>query len=98
MNARYRLYVGNIPWTASNSEIAEFFDGFKLTDVRIITDRETQRPRGFAFVQLATAADMESAIKKLDGTDMGGRRIIVSEAKERTPAPKIAPAGYANAK
>ena len=80
---RTRLYVGNVPFSANENSIREFFGDFKLTDVKIITDRETGRQRGFAFVGMESPADAKRAIDTLNDTEMGGRRILVSEAKER---------------
>jgi cold-inducible RNA-binding protein len=77
-----RLYVGNIPFTADTEAIRQFFDGFSLTDVKIITDRDTGRQRGFAFVELADDV-ADAAVKELHGASMSGRNINVSYAKER---------------
>lgn len=87
---RTRLYVGNISFSAVDADLREFFHDFKLADVKIITDRETGRQRGFAFVAMESPADAKRAIDTLNETEMGGRRIMVSEAKEREarPAPQ----------
>lgn len=86
MSTRPRIYMGNIPYTATDAQIREFFDGFKVTDIKIIMDRETNRPRGFAFVEVESAAEQKRAIETLHNQEMGGRRIMVSEAKERERA------------
>lgn len=78
-----KLYHGNIPFSATDESIREFFSDYTVTSVKIITDRETGRPRGFAFVELATEDEVRDAVAKLDGTDMGGRTVVVNEAKER---------------
>lgn len=83
MATNARMYVGNISFNATTSDLRDFFGDYKVTDVKIIMDRETQRPRGFAFVELENAADVAKAITSLDGTVMMGRTIRVSEAKER---------------
>ncbi len=79
-----RLYVGNIPYTATEADIRAFFAPSKLTEVKICYDRESGRPRGFGFVELAEA-DAEGALRDLDGAEMGGRTIRVSVAEERKP-------------
>lgn len=78
-----RLYVGNLPYTATEDDVREFFAGFNVTQVRFIFDRETNRPRGFCFVEVATPAEQKSAIEKLDGQQLNGRRVVVNEAKDK---------------
>ena len=80
-----KLYVGNLSYNTSEVELREAFgaDGRQVTEVSIITDRETGRPRGFAFVQMATDADAEAAIAALDGQNLDGRTLKVNEARER---------------
>ncbi|HND11902.1 MAG TPA: RNA-binding protein [Pseudomonadota bacterium] len=78
-----RLYVGNLPYGAKEKEIQDFFEesgSRSVTQVKIITDRETGRPRGFAFVELSDAKMAESAIAELHGTQFGGRKIVVNQA------------------
>lgn len=84
MSNTARLYVGNIPYTSSQLDFETFFAPRKVLQVKIVTDRETQRPRGFAFVELESEAEAQSAIEQLDGTQMGGRTIVVNLAKEKT--------------
>ena len=81
-----RLYVGNLPFSATEEEIRTLFegDGRKVENVSVITDRETGRPRGFAFVELTTQQDAETAVQKLNGYQMDGRTLTVSEARERS--------------
>lgn len=81
--ASSRCYVGNIPWTATETELTALFAPARVVDVKIVTDRETQRPRGFAFVTLENETIAEEAIARLDATSMGGRTLTVSYAKER---------------
>lgn len=78
-----RLYVGNIPFDADEAQIRSFFEGFTVTKVNIVTDRESGRPRGFAFVDLAGERDAQKAIADLNGLEMGGRSIVVNEAREK---------------
>jgi RNA recognition motif-containing protein len=78
-----KLYVGNLPFSATEAELRDLFGNYGAVEsVAVITDRETGRPRGFAFVEMeASAAD--SAMRALDGTEMGGRSLRVNEANPR---------------
>ncbi len=78
-----KLYVGNIPFSATEDELRSLFEQHgSVESINVITDRETGRPRGFAFVEMdASAAD--AAMQALDGKDMGGRSLRVNEANER---------------
>jgi RNA recognition motif-containing protein len=79
-----RLYVGNIPFSLTEEELSEAFARHgTVTGVDVITDRETGRPRGFAFVEMEDQAAAEAAIESLDGADFGGRTLRVNEAQER---------------
>lgn len=81
-----RLYVGNLPFSANEDEIRELFaqKGRSVEEVKLVTDRETGRPRGFGFVEMASSEDAEGAIRDLDGFNFGGRPLKVNEARERT--------------
>jgi len=77
------LYVGNLPWTTKEEELAEAFGQVaNVHSSRIITDRVTGRSRGFGFVEVDDT-DAEKAIDALNGADFNGRALIVNEAKER---------------
>lgn len=79
-----KLYVGNLPFSATEGEIKELFERHGPVDkVSVITDRETGRPRGFAFVEMREAGDADNAIQALDGRDFGGRSLRVNEAQDR---------------
>ena len=81
-----KLYVGNLPFSATEDEIRSLFDDHGgAVDLHIPLDRETGRPRGFAFVTLSTREHGEAAIGSLDGKDMDGRALRISEAQERAP-------------
>jgi len=81
-----KLYVGNLPFSATEDEIRSMFEDFGgAVDLHIPLDRETGRPRGFAFVTLSSKEQGEAAIGSLDGKDMGGRALRISEAQERAP-------------
>jgi len=79
-----RLYVGNLPYTADEAQIRSFFEqgGRQVTQVKIVTDRDTGRPRGFAFVEMADDNMAKAAINDLNGQNLGGRTIVVNEARE----------------
>lgn len=84
---RNRVYVSNIPWAATRDEIFEFFGGDVggVIDVHLPMDRETGKPRGFAFVEFGSETQAEAAIHNMNGARMGGRELHVSEAHERKP-------------
>jgi RNA recognition motif-containing protein len=76
-----KLYVGNLPFSATEDEIRDLFSQYgNVVSVSLITDRETGRPRGFGFVEMD---DGSSAINSLDGQDFGGRNLTVNEARSR---------------
>lgn len=79
-----RLYVGNLSFDSTESEIEEAFSAFgTVTSVKVITDRDTGRPRGFAFVEMGSAEEAQSAIQAMDGTQLHGRSLRVSVARPR---------------
>lgn len=79
-----KLYVGNLPFTSTEADLKDLFGRHgDVGSVSVITDRETGRPRGFAFVEMAQASDAQDAIRALDGTDLGGRNIKVNEAQDK---------------
>lgn len=79
-----KLYIGNLPFTSSEDELRTLFARHGAVEsVAVIKDRETGRPRGFAFVEMADATAAADAIKALDGTQLGGRALRVSEAQDR---------------
>ena len=81
------IYVGNLPWSATEDEIRNLFSAYgAVTSVNLVTDRETGRARGFGFVEMADAG-AASAIQALDGSSMNGRNLKVNEAQPRAPRP-----------
>jgi len=77
------IYVGNLPFSANETEVRELFEQYgAVSRVSLITDRETGRPRGFGFVEMAEEG-ADDAIRELDGTIMGGRNLRVNEARPR---------------
>ena len=82
-----RLYVGNLPFDVDEAQLRALFqeEGREVTEVKLITDRETGRPRGFAFVEMGSQANAQSAITALNGRELGGRALTVNEAREQAP-------------
>jgi RNA recognition motif-containing protein len=80
------LYVGNLPFSADEQQVRELFErnNRQVTEVKLITDRDTGRPRGFGFVEMGSTEDAEGAIMELDGYSMDGRSLKVNEARERS--------------
>jgi RNA recognition motif-containing protein len=81
-----RLYVGNLSYSTTEADLRDAFaaTGHDVAEAKIVLDRDTGRPRGFAFVEMATDAGALNAIETLNGKDLQGRAIAVSEARERT--------------
>ncbi len=82
-----RVYVGNLPFNVDEEQLRLLFaeGGREVLEVKIVTDRDTGRPRGFAFVDMASQEEAQTAINSLNGTEVGGRTLTVSMARERQP-------------
>src|SRR3954454_7993683 len=82
-----KLYVGNLPFTAEESQLQALFgsDGRQVASVRILSDHATGRSRGFGFVEMASPEDAQKAIEALNGHDFMGRPLTVNEAREQAP-------------
>ena len=79
-----KLYVGNLAFTTSNSELEELFGQVGTVEsATVVEDRETGRSRGFGFVEMSSKEDGEKAIEELNGKEFGGRELKVNEAKPR---------------
>ena len=80
-----KLFVGNLSYDTTEESLRNAFaeEGRQVAKVSIITDRETGRPRGFGFVEMATAEDAEAAMQALNGRMLDGRALTVNEARER---------------
>lgn len=80
-----KLYVGNLSYTTTEDSLRSAFaaNGRKVQEIAIPSDRETGRPRGFAFVTMGSDADAKAAIAALDGKDLDGRSLKVNEAQDR---------------
>lgn len=79
-----KMYVGNLPFQTTSDELTELFNEHgTVTDIYMPTDRESGRPRGFAFVTMSSKDEMVTAIKALDGHELGGRPLRINEAQPR---------------
>ncbi len=79
------LFVGNLPFSTSSSELEELFGRFgAVSRAQVITDRDTGRSRGFGFVEMDSDDEAQQAIEALDGSEIDGRQIKVNVARERS--------------
>jgi len=89
MNMATRIYVGGLPYSASEQELHNLFaTSGTVTSVTVITDKYTGQAKGFGFVEMSTDAEAQQAITTLNGTMMGGRTLMVNEAKPREERPR----------
>lgn len=83
------MYVGNLSYDATDSDIRELFEAHgTVSDVFIVKDRESGRPRGFAFVSMGTPEEMNAAIEGLNGEEFLGRALTINEARPREERPQ----------
>ncbi len=81
------IYVGNLPWSASEDDVRQLFQAYgEVQSVKLISDRETGRARGFGFVEMEDE-EATKAIEALENYSFGGRTLRVNEAKPRAPRP-----------
>ncbi|HOW50417.1 MAG TPA: RNA-binding protein [bacterium] len=79
-----QIYVGNLSYSTTEGEIRSAFEKFgEVSSAKIVMDRDSGRPKGFGFVEMADSASAEKAISSLDGADLGGRNIKVNLAKPK---------------
>lgn len=89
------MYVGNLSYDATDSDIRELFEAHgTVSDVFIVKDRESGRPRGFAFVSMETPEEMNAAIEGLNGEEFAGRALTINEARPREERPQGGGGGY----
>src|SRR4051794_17205247 len=80
-----RLYVGNLSYGVTEAELRETFaEAGEVVDVKVVLDRDTGRPRGFAFVELSNVGKAAKAMETMNGRELQGRAMKVGEARERT--------------
>lgn len=94
-----KMYVGNLSWSATEQDVRELFAQYgTVTDISLPTDRETGRPRGFAFVTMETKEGMEAAMRALEGQEWQGRALTVNEARPREDRPAFGGGGGGGAR
>ena len=80
-----KLFVGSLPWSVNDDSLREAFEPHgTVVSAKVITDRQTGRSRGFGFVEMSNETEANAAITALNGSELGGRSIIVSEAKPKS--------------
>jgi RNA recognition motif-containing protein len=78
------IFVANLAFTATEAEVRQLFEGYGTVDtVRLMTDRDTGRPRGFGFVEMSNDTQARAAIAGLNGKDLSGRPLTINEARPR---------------
>lgn len=81
-----KLFVGSLSWNTDDHQLRTAFESFgEVTDAKVISDRDTGRSRGFGFVTFADSQAADTAIEKMNGSNLDGRTINVNEARERAP-------------
>ena len=87
-----KIYVGNLGYTVTNQDLnAKFGEHGTVTSANVIMDRDTGRSKGFGFVEMSSASEATSAINALNGVELGGRAMNVTEAKPMAPRTNSAP-------
>ena len=82
------IYVGNLPYSITEAELEEAFGAYgTVTRATVIVDRETGRARGFGFVEMENDAEANAAIEALNGSDLGGRALVVNKARPKASGP-----------
>jgi cold-inducible RNA-binding protein len=80
-----KLFVGGLSWNTTSDDLRQAFEGFcSVQEAKVISDRETGRSRGFGFVTLTNASEIQIAIQQMDGFTLDGRTLRVNEANERS--------------
>jgi len=78
------IYVGSLSFDTTEAELRQLFEQYgEVSTAKVITDRDTGRSKGFGFVEMEAQDAAEEAIKQLNGTDLGGRNIVVNEARPK---------------
>lgn len=83
-----KLFIGSLPWDVTDDQLKDFFaSAGNVVTANVVVDRDTNRSRGFGFVEMSTEEEAQAAIKQLNNADLGGRNIIVSEARPKQERP-----------
>lgn len=81
-----KLFVGSLAYSATDDDLANFFaSAGTVASAKVIMDRETNRSRGFGFVEMSTDEEAKAAIDSLNGKDLNGRAVMISEARPQQP-------------
>lgn len=78
-----KLYVGNIPHSLTEQQLAELFAAYTCISVKLILDRDTNRSRGFGFVEIESDDESNQAIQEMNGKEVEGRKLVVNEARQK---------------
>jgi cold-inducible RNA-binding protein len=83
-----KLYVGNLPYSVRDDDLNQTFSEYgHVTSAKVMMERDTGRSKGFGFVEMGSDAEAQSAIEGMNGRDMGGRALVVNEARPMAPRP-----------
>lgn len=83
-----KLYVGSLPYSTTEQELSELFAQYgTVQSAKVIADRYTGQSRGFGFVEMATSEEAQKAIEALNGSNLGGRTLVVNEARPQEKRP-----------
>jgi hypothetical protein len=83
-----KLYVGNLPYSVRDSDLEQSFGQFgAVTSAKVMMERDTGRSKGFGFVEMGSDAEAQAAIEGMNGTPLGGRSLVVNEARPMEPRP-----------
>ena len=83
-----KLYVGNLPYSVRDNDLQQQFGEYgNVTSAKVMMERDTGRSKGFGFVEMGSDAEAQAAIEGLHGKDMGGRALVVNEARPMEPRP-----------
>jgi RNA recognition motif-containing protein len=84
-----KLFVGSLAWAVTDDQLAEFFSAVGTVEsAKVIVDRDTNRSKGFGFVEMSSDEEAKKAVEELNNKDLGGRAITVSEARPREERPR----------
>jgi hypothetical protein len=93
-----KLYVGNLPYSVRDNDLEQAFGQFgAVTSAKVMMERDTGRSKGFGFVEMGSDAEAQSAINGMNGQSLGGRSVVVNEARPMEPRPRVAVAASAAA-
>lgn len=89
-----KLFVGSLAWTATDQDLEDFFkQAGTVVSAKVIVDRDTNRSKGFGFVEMSSDDEAKAAVDKLNGKDLAGRPVAISEARPQAPREERAPRG-----